>query len=81
MDVSAQNTPSAPPTPDVLLCWMPDEGEPVSVLGYPSPQALGVVESIERDEGGAATTYWIWMLDGCRISLDAQTARQQLTRL
>ncbi len=80
MDVSTRATSSGPPTSDALLRWMPDEGEPVSVLGYPSPQALGVVECIERDDGGTATTYWIWMLDGCRIALDAQTAWQQLSR-
>lgn len=68
-------------TPDVIVVWTPAEGEPVSVLDYPSPLPLGVVDSIERDTYGMATYYWIWMLDGCRIPLEADTVHYRLAPL
>jgi hypothetical protein len=80
VSVDANGLSTAPPVPDVVYCWMPVEGDTVSVLDYPSPLPLGVVESIERDASGAATTYWIWMLDGCRIALEAETVAQRLGR-
>jgi hypothetical protein len=66
---------------DVIVVWTPVEGEPVSVLDYPSPLPLGVVDAIERDGCGMATCYWIWMLDGCRIPLDAATVHRCLAPL
>jgi hypothetical protein len=71
----------SPPVADTLYFWMPLEGDPVAVLDYPSPAPLGVIESIERDITGAAITYWVWMLDGCRIALEAATACQRLDRV
>jgi hypothetical protein len=82
MDMTAYDSPSLVPPldTDVIVYWIPGEGEIVAVTDYPSPAPLGIVDSIERDAGGDATRYWIWMLDGCRIALDADTVPQRLTR-
>jgi hypothetical protein len=63
-----------------MLTWLPAEGEPVAVIDYPSPHPLGVIELIERDASGTAVRYWIWMLDGCRIPLEADTVAWRLAR-
>ena len=78
MDVSVNEFEQVPPGQHVTFVWVPDEGETVSVLDYPSTVPLGFVDLIERDSLGAATTYWVWMLDGTRISLDAATAPLRL---
>lgn len=62
----------------LLPSWAPMEGEPVSVADYPSPHPLGIVEVIERDATGTATTYRIWMLDDCHITLEAATVASRL---
>jgi hypothetical protein len=58
--------------------WAPFEGACVSVVDYPSPLPFGVVTAIERGEDGEPTTYWVWMLDDCRIALEAHTASSRL---
>jgi hypothetical protein len=68
----------APPGGDTIARWTPIEGECVAVVDYPSPLPLGVVATIERDRQGTPTTYWIWMLDDCRIALDASTVFYRL---
>jgi hypothetical protein len=80
MDQSAQATPPASLSSEVVLCWMPAEGEVVSVTDYPSPSPFGVVETIERDSSGSPLCYWIWMLDGSRIPLEAHSVPVRLAR-
>ena len=79
MDASANEFGQVLPGLQVSYVWVPDEGETVSVQDYPCTVQLGIVEFIERDALGAATTYWIWMLDGTRIALEAATAPLRLS--
>ncbi len=80
MDMATYGSPAPPQPFDIVTCWIPGEGEIVAVVDYPSPAPLGIVDSIERNDDGGATRYWIWMLDGCRIALEADTAPQRLAR-
>jgi hypothetical protein len=80
MDITGYGSPAPPPLSDVVVYWIPAEGEIVLVTDYPSPAPWGIVDGIERDNSGIAVRYWIWMLDGCRIPLDAETAPRRLAR-